>query len=157
MAVRQSSRSGELFLTSNLLGAGGLLFLLGSLVGFDLLLCCLLMHGLRRLVAHNQFAFPFDDSCRCLPPPPVASVPTTTTTATTPIAAATAAAAASFFPGTRFIDRQCPALEILSAEHGNGFGCVGLSCHFDKSKPSGPTGLSVLHEVDRSDRPSLRE
>jgi hypothetical protein len=34
-----------------------LLLLLSSRVGFDLLLCGLLMHGLRRSVAHNQFAF----------------------------------------------------------------------------------------------------
>ena len=44
-------------LTRNLPRGGGLLFLLGGRVGFDLLLCRLLLHGLRRLVAHNRFAF----------------------------------------------------------------------------------------------------
>ena len=46
-----------LFLTRNLFRGGDLLLLLGSRVGFNLLLCYLLMYGLRRLVAHIQFAF----------------------------------------------------------------------------------------------------
>ncbi len=36
-----------LFLTGNLLCSGGLFLLLGGGVGFDLLLCCLLVYGLR--------------------------------------------------------------------------------------------------------------
>jgi hypothetical protein len=44
----------SLFLPRNLLRGGSLLLLQGIRVGFDLLLCCLLMYGLRRLVAHNQ-------------------------------------------------------------------------------------------------------
>ena len=47
----------SLFLTRNLLRGGGLLLLLGSGVGFDLLLRCLLMYGLRRFVAHIRLSF----------------------------------------------------------------------------------------------------
>ena len=53
----RNSQWPPLFLTRNLLHGGGLLLLLGSHVGFNLLLCYLLMYGLRRLVAHIHFAF----------------------------------------------------------------------------------------------------
>ena len=53
--------------------------------------------------------------------------------------------------------RQCPPFEILSVEHGYRLGCIGLGRHFDKPKPTRPTRLAVLHQIDRSDRPSLRE
>ena len=45
-----------LFLACHLLRGNGLLLLGGSRGGFDLLLCRLLVNGLRRLVAHNQLS-----------------------------------------------------------------------------------------------------
>jgi len=50
--TRFNPRCPSLFLIRNLLRGSGLLLLLGGRGGFDLLLCCLLMYGLRRLVAH---------------------------------------------------------------------------------------------------------
>jgi hypothetical protein len=92
-----------------------------------------------------------------LPPAAVTSVPTTTAAATTTTAITASASSASFFPGPRFINRQSSAFEVLSVKHGNRLGGIGLGRHFNESKTSGPTRLSVLHEVDRSDRPGLRE
>src|SRR6266852_3490106 len=71
--------------------------------------------------------------------------------------AAIAAAGWALLAGTRFIDGQSSSLQFLSAEHGNGFGRIGLRSHFDEPKAARATGGLILHDVDDIDAARLRE
>src|SRR5439155_16663900 len=72
-------------------------------------------------------------------------------------AIATATAGRAFFAGTRFVDGQGTALEILLMKHGNRLVGVFLRPHFNEGKAAGTTRRAILHDVDSDDRSRLRE
>jgi hypothetical protein len=59
------------------------------------------------------------------------------------------------FPGTRFIDLQIAAADILAIESGHCFGSLGIVGHFDEREAAGATRFPVggdVHACDLSKR-----
>ena len=61
-------------------------------------------------------------------------------------AAKTAARAGSVGPGTRFVDRQVAALEVLAVQTGDGLLGLVLVRHLDEAETSGLAGELVLDD-----------
>ena len=78
---------------------------------------------------------------------PAAAAAAAAKTAAAATAAKTAARAGSVGAGTRFVDRQVPALQVLAVHAGDGLLGLVLVRHLDEAETSGLTGELVLDDV----------
>ena len=81
-------------------------------------------------------------------------------TASLPVAPAkpaTARTGAELRLGTRFVDDECPTIELELMELSDGSLSVFLSGHLHERKATGPTSGDVAHDADRFDRADTAE
>lgn len=73
------------------------------------------------------------------------------TTATTTESATATATAFAGLHGTRFVHRQCTAIDFLAMELGDSRLCFVSRAHFDKAETTGTTGHTVIDHLNPRD------
>jgi hypothetical protein len=96
-------------------------------------------------------------SIECSITPTATASITTTTTTTTTAAVAAPTAAATFLTGLGFVDRQVPAVVVMTVETLDGRLRLGVGPHLHESEPLRAVGVPIDDDLCALDRPEWRE